>query len=138
MTKAVWKMDKLTSDCVILCDLDVSPRKIAEKLTDDVVRVFHGGVEMIPNKGKMVYLHPDEKKDQELIATEWFTGAGNCLITHAECFNGLEASCVIYVQRQSNFSQDVTRNNLSRGVARLAWILGAQYDPKTPCKKMEI
>ena len=112
----------------------MSPKKIAEKVKEDVFDVYHGGIDTIDKYGKVTPLHPDEKNGQEQLARNWLLGNGKSLITFDGSFNGLEATSVIYVQRNPyNFL-----SGLSRGVARLVWITADDPLIIADCKNIKI
>ena len=116
----------------------MSPKKIAEKVKEDVFDVYHGGIEKIDEDGKVTPLHPDEKNGQEQLARNWLLGNGKSLITFDGSFNGLEATSVIYVQRKK-FYGDNFLSGLSRGVARLVWITADDaLSSKADCKTIKI
>ena len=115
----------------------MSPKKIAEKVKEDVFDVYHGGIESIDGNGKFTPLHPDEKNGQEQLARNWLLGNGKSLITFDGSFNGLEATSVIFVQRKK-FGENF-RSGLSRGVARLVWITPEYHlSSYADCKRIEI
>ena len=115
----------------------MSPKKIAEKVKEDVFDVYHGGIEKIDVYGKVTPLHPDEKNGQEQLARNWLLGNGKSLITFDGSFNGLEATSVIYVQRK--YVGESFVSGLSRGVARLVWITARNdFGPAAHNKKIKI
>ena len=130
----------MNSDFVILCGDDVSPKKLAEKVKDDVFDVYHGGIEKFSNRGKITHIYPYEKNGQEQLAKDWLLGNGKCLITFDSAFNGLETTSVIYVQRNVAV-EDGFLSGLSRAVARLVCISISGYvyiSVDVECKKIEI
>ena len=132
----------MNSDFVILCGHNVSPKKLAEKVKDDVFDVYHGGIEKFSNRGEIIHIYPYEKNGQEQLAKDWLLGNGKCLITFDSAFNGLETTSVIYVQRNVVVEDGNFLSGLSRAVARLVCIsiygfldiLASEYK----CKKIEI
>ena len=117
----------------------MSPKKIAEKVKEDVFDVYHGGIESIDGNGKFTPLHPDEKNGQEQLARNWLLGNGKSLITFDGSFNGLEATSVIYVQRKNLLFDANFLSGLSRGVARLVWITADDaLSSKADCKTIKI
>ena len=129
----------MNSDFVILCGVDVSPKKLAEKVKDDVFDVYHGGIQKF-NHGEITHIYPYEKNGQEQLAKDWLLGNGKCLITFDSAFNGLETTSVIYVQRNVVVEDGNFLSGLSRAVARLVCISGYMviWESGSEFKKIEI
>ena len=115
----------------------MSPKKIAEKVKEDVFDVYHGGIESIDGNGKFTPLHPDEKNGQEQLARNWLLGNGKTLITFVSTFREVEATSVIFVQRNSLYD-DNFQSGVSRAVARLVMITDADHYLQADCKKIKI
>ena len=100
------------------------------------VSCFDGGVEMfIGDKPK--YREAGAGDGGEVQLCQWLDADQGVLVTHEPQFRGYEADAVIFVTRDWNDHEGITRSPLTRAVAHLCLITGDHYGIAINFQKMK-
>ena len=143
---------------VVLCGIDISPKKLTEKLLENSkvplafvngegvktaktltegalkrnqipLTLYDGGVNTYDERSVPSLHAASTKKDQKGSLKQWLTGSGGVLVTHNLLFCGMEADVVIMISKNLNEEPNL-RSGLLRAVAGLVFISGSGMSDK--------
>ena len=108
-----------TTQTVILCDREISPRQVKPLLTGDVT-LYDAGVEQFDSFNRPRHYSADTARQRQELIT-WIS-YGGVLLTHDSMFRGCEAETIVFLTHRWGAGGGQPRSGPTRAVSQLCLV----------------